>query len=187
MPYGNRYIFKLRQKYQSYVDPETLMPLWYERDVYEGGYTAFEDYKFDYRNNVINTYVQKSKRPGVYGTLPLTPCLFDVMTAVYYFRSVDFNKYRVGDKIPIDMILDSQSYNLYVRYLGKEEVKTRDKKKYTCLKFAIQMAEGTIFKGDEDAIVWVTDDENKVPVIVEAQIIVGSVKAILNTTEGLKY
>ena len=181
------WIFKVREKYQSYVDPETLMPLWYERDVYEGGYTAFEDYKFDYKNNVINTYIQKRKNPGVYGTLPLTPCLLDVMSAVYYFRSMDFSKYRVGDKIPLHMILDSESYNLHMRYLGKEEVKTRDKQTYKCLKFAIQLVEGTMFKGDEDAIIWVTDDENKVPVIVEAQILVGSVKAILNETKGLKH
>ena len=181
------WIFKVREKYQSYVDTETLMPLWYERDVYEGGYTAFEDYKFDYKNHVINTYIQKRKNPGAYGTLPLTPCLLDVMTAVYYFRSIDVSKYRVGDKIPLNMILDSESYNLHMRYLGKEVVKTRDKKQYNCLKFAIQLVEGTIFKGDEDAIIWVTDDQNKVPVIVEAQILVGSVKAILDTTKGLKH
>ena len=181
------WIFKLREKYQAYVDTETLMPLWYERDVYEGGYTAFEDYKFDYRNNLIHTYVQKGSNPGVDGSLPLTPCLFDIITAVYYFRSVDFNKYKPGDKIPLNMILDSESYNLSMRYLGKEEVKTRDKKKYKCLKFAIQLVEGTVFKGDEDAIIWVTDDANKVPVIVEAQILVGSVKAILNEAKGLKH
>ena len=181
------WIFKIREKYQSYIDPDTQMPFWYERDVYEGGYTAFEDYQFDYENEVIHTYVQKRKKPAVEGALPLTPCLFDVMSAVYYFRSVDFSKYREGDKIPINMILDSQTYNLYIRYLGKEEVKTRNKQKYKCLKFAIQLVEGTIFKDGEDAVIWVTDDHNRVPVIVEAKIIVGSVKAILNETKGLKY
>jgi hypothetical protein len=163
------------------------MPLWYERDVTEGTYTAFEDYKFDYKNNLIHTYVQKRKNPGTTGTLPLTPCLFDVMSAVYYFRSVDFSKYKAGDKIPINMVLDSETYQLYIRYLGKEKVKTRDKTEYSCIKFAIQMVEGTIFKGNEDAVIWVTDDANKVPVIVEAQILVGSVKAILNETKGLKH
>lgn len=181
------WIFKIREKYQAYIDPQTQMPLWYERDITEGGYTAFEEYKFDYSNNQIHTYVQKQKQQGVSGTLPLTPCLFDVMSAVYFFRSVDFSRYRVGEKIPIDMILDSQSYHLYIRYLGKEEVKTRNKRTYKCIKFAIQLVEGTVFKGDEDAFIWITDDENKVPVIVEAQIIVGSVKAILTDAKGLKY
>jgi hypothetical protein len=181
------WIFKIREKYQSYIDPETQMPLWYERDVYEGGYTAFEDYRFDYQNNLIHTYVQKSKRPAVKGSLPLTPCLFDVMSAVYYFSSVDYNKFREGDKIPITMILDSEVYKLYIRYLGKEEVKTRDKTRYKCIKFAIKLVEGTLFKGDEDAVIWVTDDKNRVPVIVEAKILVGSVKAILNDAKGLKH
>ena len=181
------WIFKLREKYQAYVDPETQTPLWYERDVTEGSYTAFEDYKFDYKNNIIHTYVQKRKNQGVNGTLPLTPCLFDIMSAIYYFRSVDFNRYTVGEKIPIHMILDSQTYVLYIRYLGKEEVKTRNKKKYKCIKFAVQLVEGTIFTGGEDAVIWVTDDENKVPVIIEAQILVGSVKAVLKETQGLKH
>ena len=189
--YGSSYksydwIFKVREKYQSYVDTETLKPLWYERDVTEDRYTAFEDYKFDYENNVINTYVQKRQNPGVYGTLPLTSCLFDVVSAIYYFRSVDFSKYRVGDRVPINVVLDSESYNLYMRYLGKEEVRTRDRKRYNCLKFSVQLVEGSIFKDGEDAIVWVTDDENKIPVIVEAPILVGSVKAILTDAKGLK-
>ncbi len=181
------WIFKIREKYQAYVDPNTLAPFWYERDVEEGSYTAFEDYKFDYDNQTIHTYVQKRGNPGVEGTLPLTPCLFDVLSAIYYFRSVDFSKYQVGEKIPINMILDSEAYNLYIRYLGKEEVKTKNKKKYNCIKFSILMVEGTLFKGDEDAIIWVTDDENKIPVIVEAKILVGSVKAILDETKGLKH
>ena len=181
------WFFKIREKYQAYVDTETQLPLWYERNVTEGNYTAFEDYKFDYENNVINTYIQKNKKTGKNGTLPLTPCLFDVMSAVYYFRSVDFSKYREGDKIPINMILDSEAYHLYVRYLGKEEIKTRDRKKHKCIKFAIQLVEGSIFKGVEEAFIWVTGDKNKVPVIVEAQILVGSVKAVLYETKGLKH
>ena len=181
------WIFKIRQKYQSYVDPETLMPLRYERDVVEGSYTAFEDYKFDYQNNQINTYVQKRQRPAVLNALPITPCLFDIMTAVYYFRSIDFNKYSAGEKIPINLLLDSQTYNLYIRYLGKEPVKTRSKQTFNCIKFAAQVVEGTVFEAGEQITIWVTDDKNKVPVQVEAKILVGSVKAILSETKGLKH
>ncbi|MDR3093928.1 MAG: DUF3108 domain-containing protein [Bacteroidales bacterium] len=180
------WIFTVREKYQSFIDPESQMPLWYERDVLEGTYTAFEDYKFDYAKKQINTYVRKRDNPGVEATIPLTPCLFDVLSAVYYFRSVDFSRYKAGEQIPIDMILDSEAYHLYIRYLGKEKVKTRKKVEYNCIKCAIQLVEGTLFKGNEDAVVWVTDDANKVPVMVEAQIIVGSVKAILSEASGLK-
>ncbi|MDR1864498.1 MAG: DUF3108 domain-containing protein [Bacteroidales bacterium] len=181
------WIFKVREKYQSYVDRETLAPFWYERDVTEGSYTAFEEYTFDYAHSLIHTCVRKRQNPGVTGTLPLTSCLFDVMSAVYYFRSVDVSRCRVGEEIPIRTILDSEVYHLHVRYLGKEEVTTRDRKTYKCIKFAVKLVEGTLFKGNEDAVIWVTDDGNKVPVIVEAQILVGSVKAILTGTQGLKH
>ena len=76
---------------------------------------------------------------------------------------------------------------IYIRYLGKEDVKTRNKKLYKCLKFSVKLVEGTIFKGDEDALIWVTDDKNKIPVMIEAHILVGSVKAILRETKGLKW
>jgi len=190
--YGTSYksydwIFKIREKYQAYVDAETLLPLWYERDVTEDRYTAFEEYKFDYNKNEIRTYIQKRDNPGITGSLPLSPCLFDLVSAIYYFRSCDFSKYQIGDKIPVRIILDSETYNLYIRYLGKGEVKNRNKEKFKCLKFAVQLVEGTVFKGGEDCIIWVTDDDNKVPVIVEAQILVGSVKAIVNETKGLKH
>ena len=179
-------IFRVRQKYQAYVDTETLKPLWYERDVLEGNYTAFENYTFDYENNQINAYVQRRGNPGVNRTLPLTPCLFDVLSAIYYFRSVDFSKYGVGDKIPVSAILDRRTYNLHLRYLGKEEVRTRDRTRYNCLKFAIQLVGGTVFKDGQEAIVWVTDDKNKIPVVVEAPIRVGSVKVMLTNVQNLK-
>ena len=181
------WIFKIRQKYQSYIDAETQLPLWYERDVVEGNYTAFEDYRFDYNNNQIRTYVQKKQRPGVTNSLPLSPCRFDIMSAVYYFRSVDFDKYKAGEQVVISLVIDSEMYELNLNYLGKEEVKTRDKKRRNCHKFSVQLVEGTVFKAGAEALIWVTDDKNKVPVLVEAPILVGTVKAVLSETKGLKY
>jgi len=70
--------------------------------------------------------------------------------------------------------------------LGKVVLKTKDGNKYNCIKFSALLIEGTIFKGGEDLFVWVTDDENRIPVMIEAKIIVGSVKALLSGTEGLR-
>ena len=85
------------------------------------------------------------------------------------------------------MIIDGKIYPLYIRYLGKENIRTHDgKQQYKCIKFSVLLVEGTIFKGGEDMNIWVTDDENKIPVLVESKILVGSVKAYLNTTQGLR-
>ncbi|NJK87753.1 MAG: DUF3108 domain-containing protein [Bacteroidales bacterium] len=75
---------------------------------------------------------------------------------------------------------------MFIRYLGKETIETKEGIKYNCIKFSSLLVEGTIFKGGEDLIVWVTDDKNRVPVLVQAKILVGSVKAYLTGTEGLR-
>ena len=181
------WIFMVRQRYESHADKETLMPLWYQRDVIEGNYTAFEEYTFDYRNNVVHTYVQKRRNPEIIGSLPITPCLFDLLTAIYYFRSYDVSNIRVGDRIPLNMLIDSQTYQLHMRFVGREQVRTRNRQTFNCLKFAIQLVAGTVFNEGEEVFVWVTDDKNKVPIIVEAQIRVGAVRAELRQASGLKH
>ena len=89
-------------------------------------------------------------------------------------------------KIPISVIIDDNIYPIYIRELGKEVVENQDGTKYRCIKFSAKMVQGTIFKGDEDILVWVTDDENKIPVYIEAKILVGTVKAYVKEMKGLR-
>jgi len=88
--------------------------------------------------------------------------------------------------VPVRVIIDRKDYNLYVRYLGRETIKNRDGEKYRCLKFSALLVSGTIFKGGEDLEVWVSDDDNRIPIMVKAKILVGSVKAYLTKWQGLK-
>lgn len=85
------------------------------------------------------------------------------------------------------MIIDGELHNLYIRYLGIEIIKNRDGKWYRCLKFSPLLVKGTIFESGEGMTVWVTDDLNRLPIIVEAKILVGSVKAVFYEAKGLKY
>lgn len=181
------WIYKVRDKYQSFANKETLLPYFYERNTYEGGYKAFEQYIFNYPAKKIYGTIENNDVPLTRDTLGLTKCTFDVVSAVYFCRSLDFASLKTGNRIPVTTILDNKIYNLYVRYLGKEVIENRDKKKYRCFKFTALMVEGTIFKGGEDIMIWVTDDENRVPILVEAKILVGSVKAYFLNASGLKY
>lgn len=179
--------FKVRDRFESYVDKETFRPLWFERDTYEGGYAATDVYSFDYTNNLAILKTVNSNRAPQTDTIPLTGCTFDVLSAIYWCRNIDFSQYKPGDKIPITMLIDNEKFDLFVRYLGKETVETRDREKYKCIKFSVMLVEGTIFKGGEDLFVWVTDDMNRIPIIVEAKILIGSVKAIFQSAKNLKY
>jgi hypothetical protein len=180
------WIYKVRDKYISKAEPVSLTPLWFHSDISEGSFRSQNTYRFDALNK--NIIVEKSDSDKtVTDTIYPAACTFDVMTAAYYIRSIDFSGIMPGDTIPVNMLIDGNPCELFIRFLGKEKVENRNGKKYDCLKFIAKIGEGTIFKGGEDLIVWVTDDKNRIPVMAEAKILVGSVKAYILAWEGLKY
>src|SRR5690606_6837360 len=110
------WIFKVRDNYASYIDTATMQPLKFIRKIREGSYKRNEDIVFNKQTNTAVT------NKGVY---KVPACVQDVVSSVFAARSIDFSKYEVGDKIPFDMFLSDELYHLYIRYLGKEKVKTR--------------------------------------------------------------
>jgi len=127
---GNSYsffdnFFKVRDRYESYIDTATLLPYKFIRNVDEGGYKIYNNVTF---NQTANTAVSTK------GVFPITNCMQDVVSAMYYSRNINFDKYKPGDKIPFDMFLDDEVYHLYIRYMGKEKLKTRYGK-FNAIKF----------------------------------------------------
>lgn len=181
------WLYKVRDNYQSYIEKEKIRPLWFHRQNYEGGYVVDNKYFFDWDSSRVITFTENSKKPFTEDTLDIPECTLDVLSLIYFFRSVDISGMKENDTIPVISIIDSEIYNLYIRYLGEEEIEDKKGNTFKCVKFSALLVEGTIFKGGEDLTVWITNDRNKVPVLVEAKILVGSVKAYLDRYTGLKY
>ena len=181
------WLFKVRDYFQSYAQKDNLAPLFFDRNTYEGGYSVHNRFSFDYQDSLIYTKTENSDRPYLEDTLGLSQNIYDVVSGVYYIRNLDFDKYEINDTIPIHMIIDNEIFNLYIRYLGKEVLKTHDKREFNTIKFSALLIEGTIFNEGEDLYVWVSDDLNRIPILVEAKILIGSVKATLSGTENLKF
>lgn len=180
------WIYKVRDRFEAWVDTSTLKPYRYIRDVKEGGRYFYNECFLNF--NKLKAYCvtnEKKKLPRL-DTVPITLCAFDPLTMIYYSRNADFSKCKVNDTIPISLFLDNKVYYLYLRYLGKEVLKLDDKNTFNCIKFSPKLVEGTIFKGGEGMTVWATDDKNRIPVYVEAPILVGSVKARIIKWKGLK-
>ncbi len=190
--YGTTYkkydwIFKVRDTYEAFSNPETLQPYRFKRQVNEGSTYIYNDYIFNPKQRKVYTFSVMGDEPVKKDTVSYTKCTFDVLSMVYYARCIDYSSYHEGDTIPISMFLDEKLYHTYIRYLGKEIIKTKDGTKYRTIKFKPLLIEGTIFKGGEGMTVWVTDDNNKIPVLIETPILVGNIKAYLIATENLKF
>ena len=171
------WIFKVRDRYESYFDTTYLQPLKFIRSVDEGGYKKTENVTFNQQTNIATTLKGQYKVPN---------CVQDVVSSIYYARNIDFNKYQVNDKIPFSMFLDNEVYNLYIRYLGKEDVKTKYGK-FHAIKFKPLLVKGTIFEGGEKMMVWVSDDPNHIPLRIESPIAVGSIKVDMMGYTNLRY
>ena len=169
--------FKVRDKYETFMDTATLQPMKFIRNIYEGGYKKYENVTFNQQSNTAVTSDGVFKVPN---------CIQDVVGAIYYARNIDFSKYKVDDKIPFSMFLDNETYNLYIRYLGKETIKTKYGK-FKAIKFKPLLIKGTIFEGGEKMTVWVSDDGNHLPLRVESPISVGSVKVDMMGYRNLRY
>ncbi len=171
------WIFKVRDRYETYIDTATMLPARFIREVNEGDYHKENEVTFD---QTAHTAVSRN------GTFQVPPCVQDVMSAIYYARNIDFDQYQPGDKIPFTMFLDNEVYHIYVRYMGRETVDTRYGK-FKAIRFKPLLIKGTIFEGGEKMTVWVTDDKNRIPVRVNSPISVGNIKVDMIGYKNLRY
>jgi hypothetical protein len=171
------WIYRVRDKYETYIDTATLQPLKFIRNVNEGGYKNYETITF---NRTANSAVTNK------GVFKVPDCIQDVLSSMYYARNVDFNKYKAEDKIPFKMFLDNEVFNMYIRYLGKETIKTQYGR-FKAIKFKPLLLKGTIFEGGEKMIVWVSDDPNHVVLRVESPIVVGKIMVDMMGYRNLRY
>lgn len=170
-------IYKVHDKYETYIDTATMQPLKFVRNVNEGGYKKYQNVTF---NKSSNTAIATD------GVFKVPACVQDVVSSMYYARNLDFSKLRPDDKIPFSMFLDNEVYNMYIRYLGKEEIKTKYGK-FNAIKIKPLLLKGQIFDGGENMTVWVTDDANHIPVRVESPLVVGKVKIDMMAYSNLRY
>src|SRR3990170_5417664 len=169
--------FKVRDKYETYIDTATLQPYKFIRNVYEGGYKKYENVTF---NKVTNTAVTND------GVFKVPACVHDVLSAIYFSRNIDFDKFKPGDKIPFTLFLDKELFGMYIRFVGRETIKTKYGK-FKAIKFKPLLIKGTIFEGGEKMTVWISDDKNKIPVRIESPISVGSIKVDMMNYKNLRH
>ncbi len=181
------WFFMVRDTFVSYADRQTLLPYFAQRNTLEGGYRVNDLLFFNYFDKTINAKLYNSKRGARKKTFTLTDTIFDLLTAVYYCRAIDYSNLLVNQTVPIRAVVDDSVYNLYIRYLGKEQITLRNGEKYLTHKISAKLIEGTIFRSGEDLLVWFTADNAKIPLVIDAKILVGSVKAYLKATTELKH
>ena len=179
--------FKVRDIYEGRFLVNSLRPIYFHRDIKEGSYKMRNTYIFDQETNMISATIQSNNNPERKYELQGKPCTFDIISLFYNSRNLDFADVTPGKTFPISFAIDEQVYDLYYRYLGRENIKVGKIGTFRCLKFAAKLIAGEVFTGKEELIIWITDDRNRIPMLIETPVSVGRVTARISEYANLKY
>ena len=180
--------FKVRENFTSWFTREGMRPLKFTRDTYEGGYEARNTYlyKWDAAEPYIAADVYTSKMGQKSLQLPLTPCTYDLPALFFFARNMDVENVEPGKRYPMTFAIDEEIYNVYFILHGRETIKVKGLGTVNTIRFAAKLLEGEVFKGEEDMTIWVSDDENRLPVYFEAPLRVGVAAGRMSGYGGLK-
>lgn len=173
---GFDWFFKVRDRYETYIDEKALVPWIFVRRVNEGSYSLSQDYIFNHYSQKVNV--------GEGKMYDIEPNMQDMLSAFYSARNMDLSGAKPGDEFELKCFMDKEIWPLKIKFIQRETV-TTDAGTFRCLKFRPIVQKGRVFKKEEDLNVWISDDKNHIPVKGEANILVGSVKMELTSFSGL--
>ncbi|PKQ62473.1 hypothetical protein BZG02_12145 [Labilibaculum filiforme] len=172
-------LYKVKDTYESYIDPETLLPVKAIRDIQEGSYKRYTEIVFDRKKNEVN-----STRSGIH-KVPVG--IHDILSAFYFARVNYFNsKLKVGEVVKIQTHFSDELFLLQFRFMGYETINSKigDIK---CYKFIPIVATGRAFKDEDDMTIWVSADANRIPVRVQFDLFIGSLRCDLINFSDFSY
>jgi hypothetical protein len=169
--------YKVRDRFETYLDKEAIIPWRFIRHTREGGYKVNEDVYFNHPNH----YAKSSGK-----TIPIPQYVQDFVSGFYYLRTFDFDTVEVNDEYQIDFYLDDSVYVSRIIFLGRERVQTV-LGVFDCLKFKPKVAKGEVFIEPYPMTLWISDDDNKIPILGKSAVYVGNVMFELVSHKGLKH
>lgn len=176
--------FKIRDIYESYVDPVTLKSSLYKRDIFEGKYTKKEKYLFKGDGRTIESTVNKKNTPETKKTFQINSGTQDVVSILYQLRNVDFSTYKPGQIKSFTVVFDEKEMGVSAKFLGKETVNAGNLGKKVCYKISIG-AKTNKLRGTDKNIIYLTADAAKIPALIQFSIPVGTGQLTLTKATGI--
>lgn len=174
--------FKIRDIYESYVNPLTLKPNLYKRSIDEGGYTKKEKYAF--KGNAVTSTTKKRRQPETTKKFTIGAATQDVVSLLYKVRTIDFTQLKVGQTKSFTIVFDEKEIPVTLKFMGTETVKAGNLGNKNCYKLSIG-AKTDALKGKDKNLIWLTADAKKVPALMKFSIPVGTGQLVLTSATGI--
>ncbi|UZH54020.1 DUF3108 domain-containing protein [Salinimicrobium tongyeongense] len=176
--------FKVDDNYETFMDKKSGEPLRFIRQIDEGGHTRDLLIDFDHDSNTAHVFNRKYNTRNTYS---IPENVHDMLSSFYYLRNnLDVSSLEHGEMFSIKMFIDDENHDFKLKFLGREVVKTK-MGNIAALKFQPYVLAGRVFEKKESLTIWVSDDKNRMPLKIKADLAVGSLNADIDAFKGLKY
>ncbi len=179
---------KVHDVYECSLTKDDLKPIHTIRDIHEGNYTKYTEGRYDYDKDLVFVEVtdRHGKKKNV--TYDIENCAQDILSLAYQARGLDYGSMQMGQQVKARMILDDDPiYNIQFAYEGLEEIKVKKLGKAECTRLSPRLFNNSVFSEKDKMNIWVSNDQNRIPLMLETAISVGSIKVVLKSYERLKY
>lgn len=179
-----KWFFKVEDYYESYFDEKTGAPYKFIRNINEGGYSKNIEINFDHESKTAEVFDKKKKETKQY---EIQSNVHDLVSCFYYLRNYYPEQgIEENQTFDINMFFDNENYVFKLKYLGKEKIDSKFGK-INCLKFRPLVQSGRVFKEQESVTLWISDDKNRLPIRLQADILIGSIKADIENFKNLNH
>ncbi len=169
------FFFEVRDRYETYLDSAGIFPWKFEQHIKEGKFKRDYTALFDQKNHKAKTDE---------GDFDIPAYVHDIMSAFYYARTIDYSGFKVGQRVNLRNFFKGKTNPLDIKYLGKQKI-TVDAGTFNCIIVEPMVREGGLFKSEGRILIWLSDDERKIPVKVNTKVIIGSIDAELKEYSGI--
>ncbi|MGA7160131.1 MAG: DUF3108 domain-containing protein [Bacteroidota bacterium] len=169
------WFFEVRDRYETYLDVDGIFPWRFEQHVKEGHYRRDFTADFDQLNHIAKTSEKQ---------YPIPPKVQDIMSAFFFARTLDYSQMAIGDKIHLHNFFKDSTYDLDVKFMGRETIKV-EAGQFKCIIIEPLAKEGGLFKSDGRVLIWLSDDDRKIPVKISTKVLIGSINSELRDYSGI--
>ena len=185
-PFFDRF-YKIREDLQSWAGIRDLQPVHFTRNTLEGSYTATNSYVYDWKDQVIRADINFENKGRQRIEIPLKPGDLDLISLFYTVRSLDGKALKSGAKTLLRFAIDDDVYDVHITAHGEETIKVRKMGRMKAWHLSCSVVQGALFDGNEHLHLWISADENRIPVAARVPLKVGRVEAWLKGYSGLQH
>lgn len=182
------WLYSVNDRYEVFVDKSTLLPIWSVRDIRENNYTQYERMDFNQSTGKVTSRRGKNKSETTTAVISVNDCTHDILSILYFVRNYPFNTFRNGQVFPVNVFLDRENNNLTAKYKGTvKKHNVRGLGNFNSFVITPATIEGKVFEKGNTMKMYISEDENQIPLMVETSLKVGNVKVILKSYKNLRY